>query len=156
MWQRSGYRVGKIPARECSVLGRNQGRELGGQHPESWCCVLGKGQGANLGERRLGTTGGAWHKSECKAGRASAWGYWVLGSGHSVDLGGDQAKECFILGRGCSASVLEPSPHQGHWCQIVQISEYMMRCKKIMSRTETWSPGDPRMYVWVVEVLWVY
>lgn len=32
----------------------------------------------------------------------------------------------------------------------------MMRCKKIMSRTETWSPGDPRMYVWVVEVLWVY
>lgn len=133
------------------MLGRHQVRELGGQHPEGWCCVLGKGQCANLGEHRLL---GAWHKSECKAGRASAWGYWVLGSDDSVALGGDQAKECFILGRDCSASVLEPSPHQEHWCQIVQTSVYMMSCREIMSRTETWTPREPRMYVWVVEVLW--
>lgn len=79
----------------------------------------------------------------------------MLGSDHSVDLGGDQANECFILGRDCSASVLEPSPHHGHWCQIVQTSVNMMSCREIMSRTETWIPRDPRMYVWVVEVLWV-
>lgn len=78
----------------------------------------------------------------------------MLGSDLSVDLGGDQAKECFILGRGCG--VLEPSSHQGHWCRIVWTSVHMMSCREIRSRTKIWTPWDPRMYVWVVEVLWVW
>lgn len=52
-----GRESGKIPARECGVLGRSQSRELEGQHPEGWCCVLGKDQYAKLGEHGLGAAG---------------------------------------------------------------------------------------------------
>lgn len=52
-----GIESGKIPARECSVLGRSQSGELGGQPPQGWCCVLGKDQYAKLGEHRLGAAG---------------------------------------------------------------------------------------------------
>lgn len=49
-----GMVSGRGPAREGSVFGRSQGRELRGQQPESCCCVLGRNQGANLEGHWLG------------------------------------------------------------------------------------------------------